>query len=64
MSLSMVSFLRADFDVSRLWYDRFCAYAARPGHSLEEQKQLETDIRYSDIVCPVRSSGSVIDLMP
>ena len=64
MCLSMISFLRADFDVSRLWYDRLCAYAARPGHSLEEQKKLEADIRFSDIVCLVRSAGSVVDLMP
>lgn len=64
VGLSMVSFLRADFDVSRLWYDRLCVYAARPGHSLEEQKQLEAYIRYLDIVCLVRSADSVVDLMP
>lgn len=60
----MVSFLRADFDVFRSWYDRLCAYAARPGHSFEKQKQLEADIRYLDIACLVRSADSVIDLMP
>lgn len=64
MGLSMVSFLRADFDVFRSWYDRFCAYAARPGHSLEKQKQLEADIRYLDIACLVRSADSAVDLMP
>lgn len=64
MCLSMISFLRADFDVSRLWYDRLCAYAVRPGHSLEEQKQLEADIRYLDIACLVRSADSAVDLMP
>ncbi|MCI6262944.1 MAG: hypothetical protein MR610_06790 [Olsenella sp.] len=60
----MVSFLRADFDVSRSWYERLCAYAACPGHSLEKQKQLEADIRYLDIACLVRSADSVVDLMP
>lgn len=64
MGLSMVSFMRADFDVSCSWYERLCPYAARPGHSLEEQKQLEADIRYLDIVCLVRSADSVVDLMP
>ncbi|MDY4650635.1 MAG: hypothetical protein SO366_00085 [Atopobiaceae bacterium] len=63
MGLSMVSFLRADFDVSRSWYERLCAYAACPGHSLEKQKQLEADTRYLDIACLVRSADSVIDLM-
>ena len=60
----MVSFMRADFDVSRLWHDRLCVYAARPGHSLEEQKQLEADIRYLDIACLVHSADSAVDLMP
>ncbi len=64
MCLTMVSFLRADFDVSRSWYGRLCAYAVRPGHSLEEQKQLEADIRYLDIACLVRSADSAVDLMP
>lgn len=59
----MVSFMRADFDVSRSWNDRLCAYAACPGHSLEEQKQLEADIRYLDIACLVRSADSAVDLM-
>jgi hypothetical protein len=64
MGLSMVSFLRADFDVSRSWYERLCAYATRPGHSLEKQKQLEADIRYLDFACLVRSADSVVNLMP
>lgn len=64
MGFSMVSFLRADFDVSRSWYDRLCAYAACPGHSFEKQKQLEVDIRYLDIACFVRSADSAVDLMP
>lgn len=63
MGLSMVSFMRADFDVSRSWHDRLCAYAACPGHSLEEQKQLEADIRYLDIACLVRTADSAVDLM-
>ena len=63
MGLSMISFMRADLDVSRSWHDRLCAYAACPGHSLEEQKQLEADIRYLDIACLVRSADSAVDLM-
>lgn len=47
-----------------LRYDRLCVYAVRPGHSLEEQKQLEADIRYLDIACLVRSADSAVDLMP
>lgn len=60
----MVSFMRADFDVSCSWYDRLCPYAARPGHSPEEQKQLEAEIRYLDIACLVRSADSFADQMP
>ncbi len=50
--------------MSRSWYERLCADAARPGHSLEKQKQLEADIRYLDIACLVRSAGSAVNLMP
>lgn len=63
MGLAMVAFLRADFDVSRSWYEKVCAYTERPELTSEEQKQLAADILYLDIACIIRTSEAVGHLM-